>query len=210
MAMQLGNKIAPARFVAFVVIFAGGLAILIPSLGRGLGTMAAFDIASALFLILLTPLLRSKASDMRRFAKDNDANRALLLALTAVVSLVVLVSVASEMASGKGDPLTTALLVLTLVLAWLFSNSVYALHYAHLYYSADGKGGDSGGITIPGCDEPDYWDFVYFSFTLGMTFQTSDVEITSWRIRRISTGHCLAAFVFNIGVLAFSINVLGG
>ena len=208
--MQLGNKIAPARFVAFVVIFAGGLAILIPSLGRGLGTMAAFDIASALFLLLVAPLLRSKASDMRRFAKENDANRALLLGLTATVSLVVLVSVASEMASGKSDPLTTALLVLTLVLAWLFSNSVYALHYAHLYYSADGKGGDSGGITIPGCDEPDYWDFVYFSFTLGMTFQTSDVEITSWRIRRISTGHCLAAFVFNIGVLAFSINVLGG
>ena len=208
--MQRGNKIAPARFVAFVVIFAGGLAILIPSLGRGLGTMAAFDIASALFLLLVAPLLRSKASDMRRFAKENDANRALLLGLTATVSLVVLVSVASEMASGKGDPLTTALLVVTLVLAWLFSNSVYALHYAHLYYSADGKGGDSGGITIPGCDEPDYWDFVYFSFTLGMTFQTSDVEITSWRIRRISTGHCLAAFVFNIGVLAFSINVLGG
>lgn len=208
--MQLGNKIAPARFVAFLVIFAGGLAILIPSLGRGLGTMAAFDIASALFLLLVAPLLRSKASDMRRFAKENDANRALLLGLTATVSLVVLVSVASEMASGKGDPLTTALLVVTLVLAWLFSNSVYALHYAHLYYSADGKGGDSGGITIPGCDEPDYWDFVYFSFTLGMTFQTSDVEITSWRIRRISTGHCLAAFVFNIGVLAFSINVLGG
>ena len=208
--MQLGNKIAPARFVAFVVIFAGGLAILIPSLGRGLGTMAAFDIASALFLLLVAPLLSSKASDMRRFAKENDANRALLLGLTATVSLVVLVSVASEMASGKGDPLTTALLVVTLVLAWLFSNSVYALHYAHLYYSADGKGGDSGGITIPGCDEPDYWDFVYFSFTLGMTFQTSDVEITSWRIRRISTGHCLAAFVFNIGVLAFSINVLGG
>lgn len=208
--MQLGRKIAPARFVAFVVIFAAGLAILIPSLGRGLGTMAAFDIASALFLLLVAPLLRSKASDMRRFAKENDANRALLLGLTATVSLVVLVSVASEMASGKSDPLTTALLVLTLVLAWLFSNSVYALHYAHLYYSADGKGGDSGGITIPGCDEPDYWDFVYFSFTLGMTFQTSDVEITSWRIRRISTGHCLAAFVFNIGVLAFSINVLGG
>ena len=208
--MQLGNKIAPARFVAFVVIFAGGLAIFIPSLGRGLGTMAAFDIASALFLLLVAPLLRSKASDMRRFAKENDANRALLLGLTATVSLVVLVSVASEMASGKGDPLTTALLVVTLVLAWLFSNSVYALHYAHLYYSADGKGGDSGGITIPGCDEPDYWDFVYFSFTLGMTFQTSDAQISSRRIRRITIGHCLAAFVFNIGVLAFSINVLGG
>ncbi len=173
--------------------------------------MAAFDIASALFLLLVAPLLRSKASDMRRFAKENDANRALLLGLTATVSLVVLVSVASEMASGKSDPLTTALLVPHpgTRLAVLQQRLRAALR-ASLLFSLTARGGDSGGITIPGCDEPDYWDFVYFSFTLGMTFQTSDVEITSWRIRRISTGHCLAAFVFNIGVLAFSINVLGG
>ncbi|GAA0338361.1 DUF1345 domain-containing protein [Sphingomonas oligophenolica] len=207
--IQLGNKIAPVRFVVFVVAFAIGLVVLIPMLGKGLGTMAAFDIASALFLALVAPLLRSKADDMRKFAKENDANRALLLGLSAVVLMVVLVSVASEMQGDKGNILKTTLLVATLVLAWLFSNTVYALHYAHIYYVEDG-GKDSGGINIPGCDEPDYWDFVYFSFTLGMTFQTSDTQIESWRIRRISIGQCLAAFVFNIGVLAFSINVLGG
>jgi len=208
--MQLGRKIAPTRFLAFVLVFAAGLAILIPRMGKGLGTMAAFDIASALFLLIVAPLLRNRADDMRQRAKDNDANRALLLALTALVSLVVLISVASEMMSGKGSPLTTALLVATLVLAWLFSNTVYALHYAHLFYSRTGGGGDAGGIAIPDTKEPDYWDFLYFSFTLGMTFQTSDVEISSARIRRVVIGHCLAAFVFNIGVLAFSINVLGG
>jgi len=207
--IQLGNKIAPTRFVAFVIAFAIGLAILIPMMGWGVGTMAAFDIASALFLALVAPLLSSKAADMRQFAKDNDANRALLLGLSAVVLMVVLVSVASEMQGIKGSIPKTALLIATLVLAWLFSNTVYALHYAHIYYVEDG-GKDSGGIVIPGCDEPDYWDFVYFSFTLGMTFQTSDTQIESWRIRRISIGQCLAAFVFNIGVLAFSINVLGG
>ena len=207
--MRLGNKIAPVRFVAFVVAFAIGLVVLIPLLGKGLGAMAAFDIASALFLALVAPLLGSKADDMRKFAKENDANRALLLGLSAVVLMVILVSVASEMQGDKGDILKTTLLVATLVLAWLFSNTVYALHYAHIYYVEDG-GKDSGGITIPGCDEPDYWDFIYFSFTLGMTFQTSDTQIESWRIRRISIGHCLAAFVFNLGVLAFSINVLGG
>ena len=208
--MQLGRKIAPPRFLAFVIMFATGLAILIPHMGKGRGTMAAFDIASALFLLIVAPLLRNRADDMRQHAKDNDANRALLLGLTALVSLVVLVSVASEMMSGKGSALTTALLVATLVLAWLFSNTVYALHYAHLFYSRAGGGGDAGGIAIPATKEPDYWDFLYFSFTLGMTFQTSDVEINSARIRRVVIGHCLAAFVFNIGVLAFSINVLGG
>lgn len=210
MAVQLGRKIAPARFVVFIIVLVLGLATLVPWLGRGTGTMAAFDIASALFLALVAPLLRSQAADMRAYAKENDANRALLLVLSATVSLVVLISVATEMHNGKGNPASIALLVTTLVLAWLFSNSVYALHYAHLYYSDDGSGTDSGGLEIPGCDEPDYWDFVYFSFTLGMTFQTSDTQITSWHIRRTSIGHCLAAFVFNIGVLAFSINVLGG
>jgi uncharacterized membrane protein len=210
MTIALGRKIAPARFVAFVAMLIVGLAILIPCLGAGIGTMVAFDIASALFLALVAPLLGSKAADMRQYAKDNDANRASLLGLSAVVSLVILVSVASEMHGGKGNAVTTALLIATLMCAWLFSNTVYALHYAHVYYFDDGTGVDSGGIEIPGCDEPDYWDFIYFSFTLGMTFQTSDSQITSWRIRRISIGHCLAAFVFNLGVLAFSINVIGG
>lgn len=208
--MQLGRKIAPTRFVAFALVFGVGLALLIPRLGSGRGTMAAFDIASAVFLVIVAPLLGNRADDMRQRAKDNDANRALLLALTALVSFVVLVSVASEMMSGKGSPLTTALLVTTLVLAWLFSNTVYALHYAHLFYSSADGGRDAGGIDIPETKEPNYWDFVYFSFTLGMTFQTSDCQITSPRIRRVVIGHCLAAFVFNIGVLAFSINVLGG
>jgi uncharacterized membrane protein len=208
--IALGRKIAPWRFLTFLGAFIAGLAMLIPWLGLGIGTMVAFDIASALFLALTAPLLGRQANDMRQYARDNDANRASLLGLSAVVSLVVLVSVASELHSGKGNAITTALLIATLMLAWLFSNTVYALHYAHVYYFDDGTGVDSGGIEIPGCDEPDYWDFVYFSFTLGMTFQTSDSQITSWRIRRISIGHCLAAFVFNLGVLAFSINVIGG
>ena len=208
--MQLGKKIAPPRFLAFAVTFAIGLAFLIPTLGKGRGTMAAFDIAALLFLAIVAPLLKGRADDMRRHAKNNDANRVLLLALTGTVMIVILVAVASEMMGGKSDAPEVALIVGTLALAWLFSNTVYALHYAHLFYTDDATGQDSRGITVPDTDEPDYWDFVYFSFTLGMTFQTSDVEITSWRIRRISTGHCLAAFVFNIGVLAFSINVLGG
>ena len=208
--LRLGEKIAPPRFVLFAIVFVVGLIVLVPSLGAGLGTMASFDIASVTFLLVTAALLGSAAVDMRRFAKDNDANRALLLGLTALVSFVVLVAVASEIGGGKNSAFTTVLIVATLALAWLFSNTVYALHYAHLFYLDDGNGNDRGGIEIPACTEPDYWDFLYFSFTLGMTFQTSDVDITSPRIRRIVIGQCLAAFAFNIGILAFTINVLGG
>ena len=101
-------------------------------------------------------------------------------------------------------------MIATLVLAWLFSNIVYALHYAHLYYRRGKDGKDRGGIDFPGTPEPDYSDFIYFAFTLGMTFQTSDSNITSGGMRSVVVFHCFAGFVYNIGVLAFTINVLGG
>jgi len=203
----LGAHIAPPRFLLFAAALAVGLALLIPAIGWSRGTLAAFDIASALFLVAIAPLLRSETGQMREHARRNDANRTLLLAITGLVSLVILVAIFSEL-QGKPSAATVALVVGTLALSWLFSNTVYTLHYAHLYYSQD-DGEDRGGIDFPGDDDPNYWDFAYFSFTLGMTFQTSDVEISHSAIRQTVIGHCLAAFVFNIGVLAFSINVLG-
>ena len=210
MTLNLGQKIAPPRFILFTVLFVIGLFVAIPPLGWGRGTMAAFDVAAAVFLIAVSTLLRKgEAAQMRKAAEANDANRAGLLILTGVTMVVILTSVAKEM-HGKPDLISITFVIATLVLSWLFSNTVYALHYAHLFYSdADGDGKDAGGVDFPKCDEPDYWDFLYFSFTLGMTFQTSDVEISSRKVRRVVLGHCLAAFVFNIGVLAFTINVLG-
>ena len=130
--------------------------------------------------------------------------------LTGVTCLTVLTAVALELTQRGGpSPIVIALIIGTLILAWLFSNLVYALHYAHIFYLQHG-GKDRGGIDFPGTKIPDYWDFIYFSFTLGMTFQTSDVEISSGAVRRVVTFHCLAAFVFNLGVIAFTVNVLGG
>ncbi|TPG15353.1 DUF1345 domain-containing protein [Sphingomonas oligophenolica] len=213
MIKNLGHTIAPPRFILFVAVFLAGLAVGIPALGLSRGTMAAFDVAAAVFLGAVSTLLgRGEAAQMRQAARENDANRAVLLGFSFVVLLVILVAVAKEL-QGKNDPLGIALALATIVLAWLFANTIYALHYAHLYYSPDpdnAAGKDCGGIDFPNCDEPDYWDFVYFSYTLGMTFQTSDVDITSRHIRKVVTGQCLAAFVFNLGVLAFTINVLGG
>lgn len=205
---RLGKRVAPARFVLFGALMLAGLAVLIPWLGTGLGTMAAFDIAALVFVASLLPMLGSEADDMRRHAEENDANRALLLALTGLVTVVILAAVAGELRSGS-DRATVTLVIATLVLAWLFTNTVYALHYAHLFYTGDEHGKDVGGLQVPGCDEPDYWDFLYFSVTLGMTFQTSDVTIVSAAMRRTAIGHTILAFVFNLGVVAFTINVLG-
>jgi len=212
----LGRTVAPPRFLLFAAVFVIGLAAtMVPfgagvgaGLGTGRGIMAAFDAAAAVFLLAVAPLARGDdPARMRIAARTNDANRAVLLAFTAITLVAILVSVAEEL-GGHGRP-AVALVLATLVLAWTFSNVVYALHYAHLFY-LDAGGADAGGLDFPGTAEPDYRDFLYFSMTLGMTFQTSDVTVTSRAMRRVVLGQSLAAFVFNLGVLAFTVNVLGG
>lgn len=206
---SIGNIIAPTRFLAFVAALALAVPVASAWLGElALGAMAGFDVAALLFLLLCAPLLATRESaTIRTDAARNDANRVVLLGITAVVMLVLLLAIAAETVGHSPQPVTKVLIIVTLVFAWLFSNSIYALHYAHLAYSE--RTGGTLGLDFPGTARPVYWDFVYFAFTLGMTFQTSDVTINDDRIRRVVTVHCLAAFIFNIGVLAFTINVLG-
>jgi uncharacterized membrane protein len=176
-------------------------------------TAMAFDTAAIAFLASLMPLLRHATPEvMRGHAASNDANRTLILVVTSFLTFVAMTAIAGELKGASQGELTSIVkLVVTLLLIWLFANSVYALHYAHAYYTqTDETAGDAGGIEFPGTKEPAYDDFLYFSCTLGMTFQTSDIDITASGIRRIALLHSFAAFVFNIGVIAFTINVLGG
>jgi uncharacterized membrane protein len=209
---HIGSVVAPPRFLAFLGVVVAGVPAGVAWLGWREGVMAGFDAAAILFLALAWPLLEYRADRMRAIAARNDANRGLLLVVSAVVVLTVLVAVASELSQkGSPKPLVVGLIVATLALAWVFSNITYALHYAHVFYSdADRKGSDQGGLDFPKTEEPDYWDFIYFAFCLGMCFQTSDVDMTSGDMRRIATAHCLLAFIFNLGVVAFTVNVLGG
>lgn len=205
----LGRRIAPPRFVLFALTLVVAIGALFPVMGGGRAVMAGFDIAAAVFLLAVAPLFRGGTpAAMRRAARANDANRTLMLAITAAVMLVILVAVNVEL-DGRVDATGRRLVIGTLALAWLFANMVFALHYAHLFYMPDAQGRDAGGLDVPGTDAPDYWDFLYFSYTLGMTFQTSDVTVKDARLRRVVLGQSLAGFVFNLGVIAFSINVLG-
>ena len=208
----VGTYLAPERFLAFLAALAVATWLALRQYPWNLAAMIGFDVAAIVFLFSVSPLLRRHdAEEMRRLARRNDANRVLLLFISGAVILATLIAVAAEVTGrGKADAWAKALVIATLALAWLFSNTVYALHYAHIYYLPEGASSrDRGGIDFPGKGEPDYSDFVYFAFTLGMTFQTSDSAITSRAMRRVAILHCFAAFVFNIGILAFTINVLG-
>lgn len=215
-AIGLGNRLAPRRFLMFVallpLVFAAHRLLVAEADWRE-GVVFAFDVAAFCFLASLVPLLRdSRVADIRRHASQNDANRLLILVITVLLTLVVMAAIGGELDGARqGHPPAVVKLVATLLLTWLFANAVYALHYAHAFYTRDADGGsDAGGLDFPGTATPGYGDFAYFAFTLGMTFQTSDVAITAPALRRIAVLHGFASFVFNIGVIAFTINVLGG
>ena len=215
-ALRLGNRIAPARFIVFLVLLPlgyFGYSALFPAQGWGDAAAMGFDFAAAVFIVSLYPLLNdSSAAQLRVHAQANDANRTLVLLITTLVMFAVMAAITGELPLAKdGDKLAMAKLIGTLLLTWLFANLVFTLHYAHYYYATDPeKGGDVGGLDFPGTKVPDYKDFAYFAFTVGMTFQTSDVAIRAGRLRHVALLHSFGAFVFNIGVIAFTLNALGG
>lgn len=213
-AWQLGRRLAPPRFLLFLALLIGGFFAAHEIMGSAWTEAAAlaFDLAAIVFVISLVPLLReSGPQTIRDHADANNANRSLVLVVTALVMIVVMAAISGELPGARnGDLAATIKLVLSLLLIWVFANSIYALHYAHDFYTGGPGGKDCGGIDFPGTPEPTYGDFIYFAFTLGMTFQTSDTDITAARIRNVALAHSFTAFLFNIGVIAFTINALGG
>ncbi|HEV8408131.1 MAG TPA: DUF1345 domain-containing protein [Sphingomicrobium sp.] len=205
---SIGNMVAPWRFIMFVLMLFAAIwpaSALLSSIPLGID--ASFDVAAATFLISCWPIFAIEdPREIERIAQLNDANRTVLLVITVIVLAVLLIAMAAQTVGGHPDSVTKALIIVTLIIAWLFSNSVYALHYAHMAYIDPPAGCE--GFSFPGTKEPLYWDFVYFAFTCGMAFATSDVEVRSQGIRKVVTFHCLAAFAFNIGVLAFTVNLL--
>lgn len=213
-AWQLGRRLAPPRFLLFLGLLIAGFFADRAFIGSTWTEAAAlsFDLAAVVFVLSLVPLLReSGPQTIRDHADANDANRTLVLVATALVMVVVMAAISGELPGARNGDLAAAIkLVVTLLLIWIFTNTVYALHYAHVFYTVGPGHKDCGGIDFPGTPEPTYGDFIYFAFTLGMTFQTSDTDITAARIRNVALFHSFTAFLFNIGVIAFTINTLGG
>ncbi|TRW17951.1 DUF1345 domain-containing protein [Glacieibacterium frigidum] len=196
-----------ARFVLFFAVFAAATAALALRVDLVPAILGGFDIAVAAFLIAFAWSLGGEAAEgMRRRAAENEPDHLVLLLIAAVVVAVVVVAVGFELTTPGGGNL--ALSGGTLFAAWLFGNLLFAFHYAHAYYLSDGKR-DRGGLDFPGDADPTYWDFAYFAFVLGMTFQVSDVSITARGLRRVALIHSLIAFWFNLAVIALTVSLVG-
>lgn len=175
--------------------------------------LTAWDTGAALYLALTYwTMAHSPISLIRRRAAIVDEGAFALLVLTALAAIASLAAVIDELGHAPNSQGATgwseaALGMGTILLSWLFMHTIFALHYAHEFY---GKGRDQavGGLIFPGKEDPDYWDFLYYSLVIAMTSQVSDVQIASKNIRHMSTVHGVVSFFFNLTILALTVNVV--
>jgi uncharacterized membrane protein len=198
----------PRLSASAVILVVLVVAFVLIGMRPALSILLAFDIAAVIFLgATLHMIIRSKTSSMRQRARREDEGYWAFLLSSAAVAVIALVALAIELhASKSGGMLEVVLATSSLLLSWMFFNMIFALHYAHEFYG-DG-GGKESGLEFPGTPEPDYWDFIYFAYVIGMTFQVSDVEISERGIRRVALAHAVIAFFFNVIIIALSVNVV--
>jgi uncharacterized membrane protein len=170
--------------------------------------VAGWDVSVGLYLVLVAHLMAvCDVHQMRARAAHEDEGRFTILVLTVSAALASLGAILAELGASGGStrrPSHVVLAAATILLSWAFIHVIFALHYAHEFY--DDVGG--GGLAFPGPDPaPDYWDFVYFSFVIGMTSQVSDVALTSKPLRRTVAAHGVVSFVFNAALLALTVNM---
>ncbi len=169
--------------------------------------LLGWDIFIAFYLVLVyVMVLRSRLAYIRRNAVLQDDGRFLLPLVVALGAFASIAAIVYELgANHRGTPELT-LATVTIALSWAAVHTVFALHYAHEFY----RGAKPGGLQFPSGDQhidADYWDFVYFSFVIGMTAQVSDVGITDRTIRRTATAHGIISFIFNTALVALMVNI---
>jgi len=214
-------RFRPLHRVLISLLIAGITYLLIRN--SGLNTlqipMVLWDTFS--FSMLITSwivILFRPPVQIRKWARREDGSKAFVFLLVLVMSFASIISVIALISSNRvreSSPiLYVTLSVLSILLSWALVHTIFTFHYAHFYYEDDddpNSSADTGGLEFPGKDkEPDYRDFAYFSFVIGMTFQVSDVQVTHRKMRRLVLTHGLLSFALNTFVVALMINLIAG
>jgi uncharacterized membrane protein len=203
------------RFYAAVLVGALAIAFLPQSWPGMARAVAAWDLGGLTYLLFAFRLVITCGADrIRARAARRDDSRFVILTIilfaiaasfAAIAGLIGEAKAPSTEATGK--LVLGALAVLTIMISWVVTQVAFALHYAHDYYGPDESSDAGAGLIFPGCEQPDYWDFLYFSTSIGATSQTSDVSIKCRALRRLVTLHATVSFFFNTAVLALTVNI---
>jgi uncharacterized membrane protein len=193
---------------AFGIVVGAALPAALHGLTR---TLLGWDAACLAFLILSAHMFSvPRPGGIAADAERQEEGEWTIFWLTVGAVTASFAAILGEFSAAKGTSagFRIAVVAATLFLSWLMTHTVFALRYAHEYYELVGNDGAvARGLEFPADTAPDYWDFFYFSLVLGMTFQVSDVQITSRKLRRLAAAHGLLGFLFNTVILALSVNI---
>jgi uncharacterized membrane protein len=207
----------PVQRIALALLFAFIIYFVIPKdISNLIKWMLLWDVFSLSFLILCWIVLAKRpVPEIRKMAKQDDGSALFVFVLILITSFVSMLTVLLLVRSQDNNSsiLYLPVSIAGILFSWIMVHSIYTFHYAHMYYDDDKKnpGKDAYGLEFPEDDpRPNYIDFAYFSFTIGCTFQVSDVEISSPKIRRVVLLHGLLSFALNTFVIALTINLIAG
>jgi uncharacterized membrane protein len=187
------------------------------SLPDELNLLIPYDVAVAVYLGLFCVLMeRASPEDAAEMTRRGEPNNRLVLITVMALSVVSLVGVAAMLNHPPGRPrweinLHMMASLLAVILSWFLAHIYFGLHYMRLYYDdtvVDGKRTYHLGLEFPERPTADFWDFMYYSFTIAMCYQTSDVTVTSTRIRRVTLVHAIFSFLFVSAIIGFVVNVI--
>jgi uncharacterized membrane protein len=202
----------PRLSLATVIGLAAGLSI--PADSTISKILIGWNTGVWTYLLLMFWLtVRAKAPDVKRIAEMEDENAGLVLLMVCIAALASLATITFELAGSRDLQTADKLLhygvtALTVIGSWLLIGVIFSVHYARLYYTWGGK--EPALRFAEGLTTPNYWDFLYFSFTIGVAVQTSDVGVATRQLRKIVLAQSLIGFVFNTAILGFSINIAAG
>jgi uncharacterized membrane protein len=206
----------PSRVVAALV--AAALAYLATSrLPDELNLLIPYDVAVAVYLALFGVFMQwASPEDAAEIARRGEPNTAPVMIAVVALSVVSLVGVAAMLNRPPGRPswevnLHMAASLLAVILSWFLVHMYFGFHYMRLYYDdtvVDGKVVYQLGLEFPERSTADFWDFMYYSFTIAMCYQTSDISITSVRIRRVTLMHSIFSFLYVTAIIGFVVNVI--
>jgi uncharacterized membrane protein len=189
-------------------------AFLVPTEGIALPLVLASTTFFAAYLLSTATTATGTPEALRQRASYGDEGILLIVVLTVAAAASSLFAIFTIVAaSGPESALRLALVVLNVILGWTTLHTVLAFHYGHRYYTPSGpeeERTDAGGLAFPETKAPHLLDFLYFAFTVGMTAQTSDVEVASTAMRRLTLVHGVVAFFYNTLILALAVNVAAG
>jgi uncharacterized membrane protein len=211
--------IVRARPILTASIAVGLLSALIApeliSMNHWVSLVVSWNIGSCFYLFLtFKMMLQADPDQIRAYALRQDTGNYTILALvifSAIVCLVanIMVLGISKNLEGNDKLFHILLAALTILTSWAFTQMMFAVHYAHDFYTALSKQ-RAPGLLFPGHDEPDYLDFLYFSCMIGTSAQTSDISLTTRSMRRVCLVHCAMAYFFNTTLIALTINIAAG